>query len=155
MKTYITTLTTGLLLLHTLPANAADIPFNGTVVASCVLTVGTPGILAVNSDSTILGSQQSGGLAGSANALTTGTGYSVSVSSPASFTLGPADASDNVTFSSSYQGSGATNFSQTSESTSTSLNLGLTTIGVDLTATKTSGIFSAGNYTAATTVTCE
>ena len=87
--------------------------------------------------------------------LTTGTTFRISALAPASFTLAPATGNDNVSFAAAYSGSGATTITSTPGATQTSLGLGLTNVVVQLGATKSSGNFASGNYTATVTVRCE
>lgn len=137
-----------------LPSYAATgiVPFEGLITNACVLTVGTPGVLAPNSNFTSLSSANSGGVAGTMAVLTTGAGFKVSLDDVSAFTTGN---STNVAFSSTYSGTGATTIGSTSGSTQTAINTGLTNLSVGLSATKTSGSFGAGAYTAAVTVRCE
>ena len=141
---------------HTLStANAADVIFGGAVTSSCVLTVGVPGILGTSSDKKVLSSKIAGGARGTVAAVATGSGFSVTTTAPTSFTSAPGAGGSNVDFASEYEITGATNSGVQQDGTNTELNPGVSTIGVDLTATKTVGIFEAGVYAAATTVTCE
>ncbi len=135
-------------------AHAATAPavFTGTVLSTCVLTVGTPGIIAPNSDFSALDSRNPGGLPSSVSALTTGGSFSISAVPPASFTTG---SSTGVTFATAYTLSGATTASGVIGTATTLLGIGVTNISVDLAATKSSGSFQAGAYTAAVTVRCE
>lgn len=139
------------------PANAAtgSIPFGGIVTSICVLTVGSSGVLSPNAQYTSLSSITSGGSTGTLAALTTGTGFRVSASTPSSFLSAPSGGSDNVTFETRYSTSGATILGLTLGNTQSTLAVGLTNISVDLTATKSSGHFSSGNYSAQVVVTCE
>lgn len=138
-------------------ANAVNgtVIFNGTILATCLITIGTPGTLVASADFTELSSQNGGGLSGTATVVTTGLGYSLSTSAPASFTSAPADGDANVTFSSSYSASGVTSLLDVVGSVTSPLGLGITNVEVDLAATKSAGIFPAGSYTAEVTVTCE
>lgn len=138
-------------------ARAVDglVPFNGTILAACVLTVGTPGVLVANGTYTELSSSAGGGLGGIITVLTTGASFKVSALAPSAFTLAPATGNDNVSFAAAYSGSGATTMPNTPGATQTSLGLGVTNVVVNLSATKASGNFVAGNYTATVTVRCE
>lgn len=138
-------------------ARSADglVLFNGTILATCVLTVGTPGILAANADYSALSSSAAGGAGGLITVLTTGSAFKVSALAPSAFTLAPSGGGDNVTFATSYSGSGATTIAVTPGATETSLNVGLTIVTVDLTAAKSAGHYAGGNYTATVTVRCE
>lgn len=137
-------------------AATANVPFSGLVTATCVLTVGTPGILAPNSDFTGLSSVSGpGATAGTVSALSTGAAFKVSAIAPTAFISAPATGGDNVSFSSLYSGSGATSIGSTPGATLTTLNAGLTNLTIHLTAAKSAGHFNAGAYAAEVVVRCE
>lgn len=131
------------------------VPFTGTVINSCILTVGTPGVMAPSSDYTVLGSKQAGGTSGVVTAVSTGTTFQVSVDAPSSFTLAPTGGNTSVSFATRYSGVGATNIGSTPGTTATALSSGVTVLTVDLAATKSTGVFTQGSYTAEAVVRCE
>lgn len=135
-------------------AQTDDIQFDGTVSDSCTVVADSNGTLALNGLSTILSSTEAGGSAGAATVTTNNTTFSVSIDAITAFTTGPADADTNTTFATQYDASGATTASGVDGGTSTSLGLGVTTLSVDATATKSSGTFSAGTYQLTATVRC-
>jgi hypothetical protein len=102
-----------------------------------------------------LSSGNAGGVNGSVTATTTGTGFSVTTEAPSSFTLSPAGGGTNVTFVSSYSATGVTTISLSAGTTITPLNLGVTAVDVHLSATKSTGSFPAGAYSAEVLVRCE
>ncbi|MDV6224890.1 hypothetical protein R2G56_01200 [Nitratireductor aquimarinus] len=136
-------------------AASTVIPFRGEVNSTCVITVGTPGTLGISGDFTVLSSDISGGVPGTAVVLATGAGYSISTTAPTAFTSAPATGNDNVAFSSKYSATGATSVTDIIGTTLTPLSIGLTTASVDLTATKSAGVFAVGTYIAEVTLTCE
>ena len=149
---------TASLLVAPAAANAADeiVLFNAAVAGACILTVGTPGTMAVDvATYQTLSSKNATGIAGTVTALTSGTGFEVSTTAPSAFLVAPATGNDNVSFASSYSLSGVTTILDVPGITPTVLGLGLTQVDVDLTATKSSGGFETGLYTASVTVTCE
>jgi hypothetical protein len=156
MKKFLT-LAAGMLLLSSAQAFAATAGalFSGAVTSTCVLTAGTPGIIAPNSDYTGLSSQNAGGLSSSVAALATGSSFKVSAIAPNTFLTAPADGNTNTSFASSYSLSGSTTASNVAGATQTPLNSGSATVSVNLAASKSSGNFSAGAYTAEVTVRCE
>jgi hypothetical protein len=79
--------------------------------------------------------------------------YSVSAPAPASFSSAPSGGGTNVNFSTVYRldGTGV----DTSGSVPQRVVNGTHPMQVDLTATKSSGIFPAGNYQGTVTVRCE
>ena len=139
------------------PIQAVDtaVTFSSTIAGICSLLIGTNGIIAANVDYTELSSENLTGVPGVVTAITTSGGYSLSALAPGAFTAAPVGGDTDVTFTSNYSGIGTTIIPETDGATPTPLNLGLTIVTVDLTATKSSGIFPAGNYTADVTVRCE
>ena len=133
-------------------AATAPALFSGAVTSTCVLTVGTPGLITANADFTQLSSDNAGGLESTVSALSTGVGFKVSAIAPSSFTTGPSTADS---FASKYTLSGATTASNIAGATTTTIAAGVTQVSVDLEAAKSSGNFNAGAYTAAVTVRCE
>ena len=123
--------------------------------------VGASGTMTANPTIGILGSTQAGGQ--SAGATITASSllcsllnlldcYSVSAPAPAAFTSAPSGGGTNVNFATAYRlDSGAS----TAGSTTQKLTNGTHTVQVDLTATKSSGIFPAGSYQGMVTVRCE
>lgn len=135
-------------------AATANIPFNGTVTSTCVITVGTPGTIMPNAGFTVLGSAQPGGAQGTASILATDATFDASVDAPAAWSSAPGSA-PATTFATEYDLSGATSASNVAGATLTPLAAGTTTVGVDLAATASSGTFGAGTYTATAVLRCE
>ncbi|MGD9783364.1 MAG: hypothetical protein AB7E80_03365 [Hyphomicrobiaceae bacterium] len=141
----------------TAPAHAVDttVPFTALVTSSCVLTVGTPGLLGADDDFSQLSSKNAGGVPGTVTAVTTGAGFEVSAIAPTSFSQAPAGGNDDVTFAATYEASGATSIGEILGDTASSLNFGITSMTVNLEANKSAGAFPAGAYTAEVIVRCE
>jgi len=150
-------LATFLLAAVSTPAAAVTgtVTFSGVVTETCTINVDSPGTLVANTDLTTLSTNEAGGTAGVATIQTTGSSFSVSAAAPAVFTSAPAGGDENVTFATLYSATGATNLADVVGDTPSALAQGTTTLSVDLTATKSSGSFPAGNYTADVVVTCE
>ncbi len=121
--------------------------FAGSVDSTCVITAGNPGRIAPNADYSNLSSINAGGYASQVTALATGNTFSISTDAPAGIT---ADVS-----SSSYSLSGATNRGTTDGTSASPLSSGLTNVSVDMSATRTSGVFTSGSYNGVVTVRCE
>lgn len=158
MKNFIATcaFTSAIIALYTSAlAATASVPFTGTVLSICALTVGTPGIITPNAAYSELSSDNAGGVNGSVMATTTGSGFSVTTEAPSNFTLSPAGGDTNVTIASSYSATGVTTVSLTAGTTITPLNVGVTEVAVHLSATKSTGSFAAGAYAAEVLVRCE
>ncbi len=130
----------------------ASAVFAGAVASTCVLTVGTPGIITADAGFTQLDSDNAGGAESTVAALATGASFKISALAPAGFTAG---SSTNVTFAADYSLTGATVATNVAGATTTTLGSGLSTVSVGLEATKSSGTFAAGAYAAAVTVRCE
>lgn len=133
-------------------ASTQSAVFSGTVLSTCSLTAGTPGVITSNAGSTTLSSNNSGGSGSTVTAVATGASFNVTAEVPSTFTVG---SSTNVTFAATYDLTGATSATGVSGAVQTLLGVGTTTVDVDLTATKSSGVFAAGAYSASVTVRCE
>lgn len=138
-------------------AASGEVPFNGAVTNTCVLQAATPGTMVSSGDAKTLSSRTAeGGVSGSVQVLATGPLFKVTTTAPAGFTAGPADRNTNTSFETFYSLNGVTTLDQVAGTTESSVSVGITNMLVDLKATKTSGIFSAGaDYKALVTVTCE
>ncbi len=136
-------------------ANAVtgNIPFNGSVSASCAITVGSSGTITPNATYSELSSANAGGAPGTASILAIGTSWNVSADAPSSFSTEPVTTAS--TFSASYDLSGVTTAASVPGSTTTSLGNGTTNVSVNLTAAHPSGSYQAGTYAATVVLRCE
>lgn len=109
----------------------------------------------------VLGSRQPGGSAATltvnpqslvCNILALLDCFSISAPAPASFLSSPGGAADDMAFASIFRINGGGDLPG---NTPIMVANGLKTVEVDLTATKSSGIFPAGSYQAQVTVRCE
>ena len=121
--------------------------FSGLVVSTCVITAGQPGRISPSADYSNIGSTNPGGYASQVTALATGNIFRISTDAPAGIT---ADIS-----SSSYSLSGATTQSSVDGTVQSPLASGLTNVAVDMSATRSSGVFTSGSYNSVVTVRCE
>jgi hypothetical protein len=119
---------------------------------TCLVVTGLAGVLVPADNNKTLTTV--GSIAGTATITTVGS-LQVQALAPASFLLAPSGSNADTTFSTSYRLSGVTNRGDTPGNVPAPLNTGITTISIDLTATKSSGVFFAGLHTAAVTVRCE
>ncbi|WP_195178319.1 hypothetical protein [Mesorhizobium sp. INR15] len=137
-------------------------PAPAAIIGTCTIVVGPSGTMKANTAINILGSKQAGGQ--SASATITASSllcsllnlldcYSVSAPAPAAFTSAPSGGGTNVTFSTVYRldGTGA----DTNGSVPQRVANGTHPIEVDLTATKSSGVYPAGSYQGTVTIRCE
>ncbi|MBN9218165.1 MAG: hypothetical protein J0I79_09450 [Mesorhizobium sp.] len=138
------------------------LPARAAIVGTCTIMVGSSGTMMANPTINTLSSKQAGG--SSANATVVASSllcsllnlldcYSVSAPAPAAFSSAPSGGGTNVTFTSVFRldGSGA----DVSGSVPQRVANGTHPMQIDLTATRSSGIFPAGSYQGTVTVRCE
>lgn len=134
-------------------AAAANVSFNGLILDSCAVTLGVPGALGIDSTGRTLASSEAGGVSGAAAVLTTSGAYKLEVDPPSSFAVSPAgSAPDSI--SASYTASGVTSVMAQAAGTPLNLNLGLTNVAVNTTATRSASIFPSGIYRVDVAVRC-
>ena len=157
MKTFLKIAAASALAMVATQANSMPMQFNGSVSDACIVTVNTAGTMTVDTTTyQTLGSDEVGGVAGTATMLTTGAGYQFRLDTPTTFSTAPASGNTNVTFASDYSFSGANTGTDIAGSTTTALSRGNTSIDVDLEATKGgSDTFEGGTYQATVTLICE
>lgn len=147
-----------LFLLVSAPAHTATTGavFAGSILSTCILVAGTPGVIAANADYTGMSSHNGGGLASLVTATATGSGFDITTEAPSAFTVAPAGANTGTTFSSSYALSGATTAAEADGATPRAINFGISTVTVHMAATKSADVFPASlTYSAIVTVRCE
>lgn len=138
------------------------LPAQAAIIGTCTIMVGASGTMKANPGLNVFGSKQAGG--SSAGATITANSllctllnlldcYSVSAPAPASFSSAPSGGGTNVTFASVFRldGSGV----DINGSVPQRVVNGTHPMQIDLTATKSSGIFPAGTYQGTVTVRCE
>lgn len=147
----------GLALLSAVqPARAqTNVTFDGTVIASCVLSVTTPGVLGLGLLSgTEVGSEQAGGVAAVLQVTATAGTPTISFTAP-TLSVKPVEYTGTPTVSLKYTSLGGANQSYTSSSSQyTSSNALGDTITLNARAADSSG-FPAGLYRVQTTATCQ
>ncbi len=130
-------------------AATGNIPFSGAVADTCVITVGAPGTLGANTGFTTLGSEEAGGVAGTASVLATGTGFDLSADAPTAWDSAPAGGATSVTWAANYASAGANTIAQTGGATTTNLaNIGVNNVTIHMSGTKGSGVLPTGSYSA-------
>ncbi|MCA0048375.1 hypothetical protein LB577_15730 [Mesorhizobium sp. B283B1A] len=138
------------------------LPAQAAVIGTCTIMVGASGTMTANPAIGILGSRQAGGSSASATVVANSLlcsilnlldCYSVSAPAPAAFSSAPSGGGTNVTFASVFRldGAGVDNPGSVPQRVAN----GTHGLQVDLTATKSSGIFPAGSYQGTVTVRCE
>ncbi|OHV70162.1 hypothetical protein LCM4577_06415 [Mesorhizobium sp. LCM 4577] len=139
-----------------------SLPAQAAIIGTCTIVIGASGTMKPNPAINIFGSKQAGGSSAGASITANSTlcsilnlldCYSVSTPAPVAFTSAPSGGDTNVSFASVFRldGSGL----DIPGSSPQKLTNGTHTIQVDLTATKSPGIFPAGSYQAEVTVRCE
>jgi len=138
------------------------LPAHAAIIGTCTIMIGASGTMKANVNINTFGSKQAGGSSASATIVANSLlctllnlldCYSVSAPAPGAFTSAPSGGGTNVSFATVYRldGSGA----DVAGSSSQRLTNGTHTLQVDLTATKSPGIFPAGSYQGMVTVRCE
>lgn len=122
---------------------------------TCQILISSQGQLGTRFDGKVLGSREPGGLSGYADVSATNSSYRIALDGPYGFSQSPNGGGDNVIYSSSFSGYGATNFAETPGTISVKLKRGNSRITVDAKAEKTSNVFPAGYYGMQVTLRCE
>lgn len=135
-------------------AQIGDVTFDGVVVDTCDLIIGSAGLLDTANGNTELTSESGLGTSALAAITTTGSGYNLQVENPTGFALAPAGADANTTFEANYSAAGVTNVNDVVAGVDTPLATGLTNVMVDAKATKSSGTFPTGVYQMKSKVKC-
>lgn len=153
---------TALLAISALAGSPASAALDGT----CTIMVTKTGTLATNANASVLSSKtasngyaaasitiQPGLLGVLCSLLQVANCFALSVVPPASFSSAPSGGNTNVSFNTVFRvdGSGT---DQPQNTPVTVLN-GPHSVQIDLTATKSSGIYAAGTYQATVTLRCE
>ena len=146
-----------LLLSMTGIAHAVDVEFDGTVTNSCTLAIGTPGAIGLSGTSNNLSSENAGGVTAIVNVTSIGAN-SVTVGAPSLSTTPGTYDSTGEAVQVKYTGTaGLSLVDQDYTATETSFGvdtIAISTLLVDVQATNDNG-FDEGDYTIATTVTCD
>ncbi|MCE7796630.1 hypothetical protein LWE61_08665 [Sphingobium sufflavum] len=129
-------------------AQAQTVNLIGTVVNLCVLTISTPGSLAISSNGLQL-STTNGGLPASLTVVATGSNPTISFSSPS--LVGPS--SGGATTEVAYSSTGGASHAYDSSGYVYAMNRLLDTVTINGRASNSSG-FRSGVYTISATATC-
>lgn len=139
----------------------APMPSFAAIIGSCTITITAPGTITVSPLLTVIGSRQPGGSAATAtvnpqslvcNILALLDCFSISAPAPAGFLSAPSGAATNLTLSSIFRINGGADLPG---NIPVMVANGSKAIQVDLTATKSSGLFPAGPYQAQVVLRCE
>lgn len=133
-------------------AQAVPVTFTGAVVNQCVLTLTTPGTLALSSGGTSLSSDEAGGISAVLAVVATGSNPVLAFGAPT--LAGPSTSAAGATKEIAYTSLGGAAQAYTSGSSSFTTNRLLDTVTLRGRATNSAG-FASGTYTLSTTVTCQ
>lgn len=134
---------------------------NAAIIGTCTIVVQNPGTLDHNPGINILSSTQGAGAPALVQVkpnslvcvvLSLLDCYSISSHAPTSFVVAPGTGGVNVGFATSFRLNGGMNHPG---NTPVKVPNGTYNMEIDLTATKNSGVFSAGQYRAEVVVRCE
>jgi hypothetical protein len=140
---------TGVSLTAMQPVRAQTISMTGIIVNLCVLTVTTPGQLAVTGAGTDLSSSQTGGSAATLTVVATGTNPTITFSAPG--ITGPSASGATSEFA--YSSSGGASRAFASSGYIYAMNRLLDTVSISGRANNPNG-FASGLYTMSATATC-
>jgi hypothetical protein len=140
------------LLALAVPADAVEIRLTGTLLSSCVLSLATPGQLAISGDAGSYGSENVGGLAATMTVVAIGAVPSISFTAPAMDA--PAGFSPTAQAQIRYISLGGSNQGYTSAASSSSAVTLLDTFTIHGRILSSEG-FQSGSYAVRTTATCQ
>lgn len=134
------------------PARATDVNLTATLVNSCVLSLGTTGVMTVSSNGTQISSENSGGTAATLGLVAIGSVPTISFSAP-SLTSSPAGWGASPTVEVKYTSLGGASQAYTSSGSSAPLAALTDSFTIHGRVTSTTG-FAAGSYNLRTVATC-
>lgn len=137
-------------------AMAVDVDFTGTLTNTCSLALGTPGLMALSADGTVLGSQETGGVAATVSVLSIGAS-TLTIDAPTTQAAPAGYDATNETVEVAYTGaSGLGGVSQAYTSALTTVPLSTIPLSVMTVNAKVTNpdSFTDGAYTVRTVVTC-
>lgn len=121
----------------------------------CQIVLGNEGVLREVPGLFELSSKSGGGRPGTAQVMTSNSSYRLSVDAPLGFHTAPKGGNDGVVMTATFNGHGASNFSETPGNIQHKLKRGTTSIEAHLVAHRNGEPFPAGNYAAVITLRCE
>ncbi|MCB1387370.1 MAG: hypothetical protein KDJ80_15640 [Nitratireductor sp.] len=122
---------------------------------TCLIYVTEDGALHQRPGTNELSSFGAGGRPGRLEVTATHNSFKLSIEQPFGFRVAPQDGNQNVVFTSSFSGTGATNFSLRPGNERQKLQIGTTHVEAHLVADRGGDSFPAGTYQAQLTVRCE
>jgi hypothetical protein len=134
------------------PANAVEIRLSGTLLSSCILSLSTPGQLAISGDAASYGSENVGGLGATMTVVAIGVVPSVSFTAPVIDS--PAGFSPTAQAQIRYTSLGGANQAYTSAASSSSAVRLLDTFTIHGRILSGDG-FQSGSYAVRSTATCQ
>jgi hypothetical protein len=121
----------------------------------CQVVVIDSGELRDSTDSMSLNSLFAGGRAGLVQVTTNKRNFSLTIDPPVGFDSSPLGGNDDLSITTSFQGSGATNFAQTPGDVRIRLEPGITQVETHVSAVRYSSLFPAGAYGINLNIRCE
>ena len=140
-----------LIFLAPAAAQSANVTFSGTVANLCILTLATPGALGMNSNGSVMSSDDTGGAAASLTIAATGSVPTISFA--AAQLTGPTASTVSATKEIQYTSVGGASQNFTSTSSAYVMNRLIDTMTVKGRVTNAAG-FATGTYTLSSTATC-
>lgn len=134
------------------PASAADVTLQASLVNSCTLSTGSPGVMTAAVNGQRIGSEETGGTAATLSVTVIGALPSIGFSAP-TLTTSPAGWSASPTLAVRYTSVGGANQAYTSSASSYTMTALSDTFTVNGRVDSAAG-FAAGNYTLRTVATC-
>lgn len=134
------------------PAEAVEIRLTGTLLSSCVLSLATPGQLAISGDAASYGSENVGGLAATMTVVAVGAAPTIQFTAPA--IDAPGGFSPTGMAEIRYTSLGGSNQAYTGAASSSSAVRLLDTFTIHGRILSSEG-FQSGNYAVRTTATCQ
>ena len=134
------------------PARAADVNLTANLVNSCILSLGTTGVMTAAASGTQISSENSGGAAATLSIVSIGSVPTINFSAP-TLTASPAGWSASPTIEIRYSSLGGANQAYTSSASSASLVALTDSFTIHGRVTSATG-FAAGGYTLRTVATC-
>ncbi len=135
------------------------VPANAIAIGTCTIQIGAPGQLGVKPTLDVMSSTYADGRGGTATVTTNATPcllnlvgcFSISVLKPLAFSSAPGGANLGTVFTGSFSVDGTPALLDLPQI----VRNGPHDVRIDLTATKATGLFPAGEYRAQTTLLCE
>jgi hypothetical protein len=142
----------GMLACTTVPAAAVDVTFTANLINSCILSLNTPGAMAVSTDGKTMSSENVGGASAVMLLVSIGAAPTLNFSAPT--LVSPAGWSGTPTTSIKYTSLGGANQAFTTTSSTATAGVLIDAFTINTKVENATG-FANGNYTVREVVTCQ